>query len=460
MDSLETILIIDNTETNIHVLMELLEDSYDVLAALDGYTGLELVEEEKVDLILLDIVMPQIDGFEVCKRLKENPKTRNIPVIFMTTDDSEASIEKAYEVGGVDYITKPLKAREVISRINTHLALHNQQRLLEKNLNENIALLNQYKEVVDLSTIVSKTDLKGRITYVNDAFLKISGYTKEELIGKSHNVVRHPDVPKTIFREIWNSIQHKSIWSGEVKNLRKDGSHYWVQSVIMPILDSEGNIKEYISVRHDITDIHNLQQEIEDTQKEVVFTMGAIGETRSKETGNHVKRVAEYSKLLAQFCKLDEELIDLITDASPMHDIGKVAIHDNILHKPGRLDNDEFAIMRTHAELGYKMLSHSSRPLLKTAATIAFEHHERWDGNGYPRHLKGEDISIEGRITAVADVFDALASDRVYKQAWSDEKIFAYFKEERGKQFDPNLIDIFFENLDEFLTIRERFKDC
>lgn len=459
MDSMKTILIVDDTEANINTLMELLDENYDILASLDAQGALELVSEEKIDLILLDIMMPGIDGFELCRRLKNDPHTKDIPVIFITAKTDEESIEMAYETGGVDYISKPFRAREVLSRINTHLSLAEQKQNLEQNLKQNILLLNQYKDVVDVSTIVSKTDLKGKITYVNEAFCKISGYTKEELLGRSHNIVRHPSTPKSVYRDMWDTIKSKNIWQGEVENMKKDGGSYIVQSIVMPILDHQGEIEEYISVRHDITDIYDLQKEIEDTQKEVVFTMGAIGETRSKETGNHVKRVAEYSRILARCAGLSQEKVDMLADASPMHDIGKVAISDNILHKPARLTEEEFDIMRTHAELGYKMLAHSNRPLLKTAATVAFEHHERWDGTGYPRYLKGEEISIEGRITAIADVFDALGSDRVYKKAWNDEKIIEYFKSEKGKQFDPNLVDIFFENLDQFFKIRERFKD-
>ena len=205
--------------------------------------------------------------------------------------------------------------------------------------------------------------------------------------------------------------------------------------------------------------INSLTDEIEDTQREVVFTMGAIGESRSKETGNHVKRVAQYSKLLALFYGLTEKEADLLKQASPMHDIGKVAIPDSVLNKPGRFDPEERAIMDTHAQLGYDMLKNSSRELLQLAATVAYEHHEKWDGSGYPRGLKGEDIHIAGRITAVADVFDALGSDRVYKKAWDDERIFTLFKEERGIHFDPKLVDIFFDNLDQFLKVREQFKD-
>lgn len=207
---------------------------------------------------------------------------------------------------------------------------------------------------------------------------------------------------------------------------------------------------------HEIT---TLNKEIEETQREVVFTMGSIGESRSKETGNHVKRVAEYSKLLALYYGLSEEEAEMLKQASPMHDIGKVAIPDAVLNKPGRFDEEERRIMDTHAALGYEMLKHSNRTLLLMAATVAYEHHEKWDGTGYPRGLKEEEIHIYGRITALADVFDALGSDRVYKKAWDDERIFSLFREERARHFDPQLIDIFFAHLEEFLAIREQFKD-
>ena len=202
-----------------------------------------------------------------------------------------------------------------------------------------------------------------------------------------------------------------------------------------------------------------MAQEILDTQREVVFTMGAVGESRSKETGNHVKRVAEYSKILALAYGLPEEEAELLKQASPMHDIGKVAIPDAVLNKPGRFNAEERAIMDTHAELGYHMTNQSERPLLKAASIVSYEHHEKWDGTGYPQGNAGEDIHIYGRITAIADVFDALGSDRVYKKAWNDEKILKLFKEERGKHFDPKLIDLLFENIDAIFEVRETFKD-
>jgi HD-GYP domain-containing protein (c-di-GMP phosphodiesterase class II) len=201
------------------------------------------------------------------------------------------------------------------------------------------------------------------------------------------------------------------------------------------------------------------RQEIENTQKEIIFTMAEAGESRSKETGNHVRRVAEYSYILAKGYGLDESDCELLKMASPMHDIGKIAIPDSILLKPGKLDDDEFKKMKTHSYKGYKMLKHSDRKILKAAGIVAYEHHEKWNGKGYPRGLQGEDIHVFGRITAIADVFDALGSDRVYKKSWDFDKILNLFKEERGEHFDPKLVDVFMDNLDKILEIREKYKD-
>ncbi|MGA1933430.1 HD domain-containing phosphohydrolase [Arcobacter sp. YIC-464] len=213
------------------------------------------------------------------------------------------------------------------------------------------------------------------------------------------------------------------------------------------------------TIDDNIHEIESLNKEIESTQKEVIFTMGAIGESRSKETGNHVRRVAEYSRILALRYGLDKNTAELLKEASPMHDIGKVGIPDSVLKKPAKLDDEQWEIMKTHAQLGYDMLKHSNREILKAAAIVAHEHHEKWDGSGYPRGLKGNEIHIYGRITAVADVFDALGSDRCYKKAWPIEDIRKFFKENRGSHFDPKLVDILFENFDEFLEVRERYKD-
>ena len=212
-------------------------------------------------------------------------------------------------------------------------------------------------------------------------------------------------------------------------------------------------------IHHDITDIEKLHKELEDTHREIIYKLGEIGECRSSETGQHVKRVAEYSKLLAQKVGLEVEDVNRLFTASPMHDIGKVGIPDSILNKNGKLDLAEWEIMKTHASIGYEILKTSKRDILQAAAVISHTHHEKWDGSGYPLGTKGEDIHIFGRITAIADVFDALGSERVYKKAWPLDKILDLFNEEKGKHFDPNLMEIFMENLEEFLQIRDNYKD-
>lgn len=202
-----------------------------------------------------------------------------------------------------------------------------------------------------------------------------------------------------------------------------------------------------------------LNIEIEETQKEILYILAEVTEARSEVTGFHVKRVSKYCKILAKEYGLTQREVILLTYAAPIHDIGKVAVPDSILLKPGKLTKEEFDIVKTHTTIGYNLLKNSNRDILKTAAIVAHEHHERYDGTGYPRGLKGDDIHIFGRIAAVADVFDALGSARVYKKAWDTKRILNYFKEERGKQFDPVLVDILFKNLDKFLEIKRKYKD-
>jgi HD-GYP domain-containing protein (c-di-GMP phosphodiesterase class II) len=202
-----------------------------------------------------------------------------------------------------------------------------------------------------------------------------------------------------------------------------------------------------------------LNKEIEATQREVVFLMGEIGESRSKETGNHVKRVAEYSKIIALKCGLSEDEAECLKTASPMHDIGKVAIPDEVLKKPGKLTDEEFEQIKKHSEIGYNILKNSKRKILRAAAIVSYQHHEKWNGKGYPNNLKGEDIHIYARITAIADVFDALGSDRCYKKAWELDRILTLFKEERGQHFCPLVTDAFFDSLNQILEIRDAFKD-
>lgn len=329
--------------------------------------------------------------------------------------------------------------------------------------------LNSLLSTFDEHVIAAKTDKEGKMLYVSTAFCNISGYAKEELLDEKQSILRHKDTTNELYEELWQTISSGNTWRGELKDVKKDGRAYWVYSIITPEYNLKGDFLCYTSISQDITaqkdiaqanrEIELLNAEIEETQKEVVFRMGSIGEARSKETGMHVKRVAEYSKLLASYLGMDEKESEVLRLASPMHDIGKVAIPDVILNKPGKLTNEEFEVMKSHAQLGFEMLNTSDREILKVAAIVAHEHQEKYNGTGYPQGLKAEEIHIYGRITALADVFDALGADRVYKKAWDDEKIFKMFKEERGEHFDPVLIDIFFDHLDEFLEIRNTFKD-
>jgi len=341
------VLIVDDVPKNIQVIANLLGDEeYDISYATNGTQALGQIEETQFDLVLLDIMMPEMNGYEVCRRIKKIQLTNEMPVIFITAKTDEDSLLEAFNAGGQDYVTKPFNAPELMARVRTHLKL---------------------KAFEDSQQVV-----------INNA----------------------------------------------------------------------------------LAELETLNKEIIETQKEVIFTMGSIGETRSKETGLHVKRVAEYSRLLALMSGLHDVEADMIAMASPMHDIGKVGIPDAILNKKGRLTEDEFEVMKTHVVIGYDMLKHSDRPLMRTAAIIALEHHEKWDGSGYPNAKAGDDIHIYGRITALADVFDALGSDRCYKQAWDDDKIFELLKEQSGKHFDPGMVSAFFENIDQFFEVRTRYRDA
>ena len=328
-----------------------------------------------------------------------------------------------------------------------------------KTVEDKMLLLEQYESAIDKSALLSRTDLNGIITHINETYSKVTGFSKKELIGHNHERVRVNDVPSYFYEELWSTIKAKKIWNGTIKNLSKNNKIIYLETTIVPILDRDNEVVEYMSIQYNVTDIYNLKQEIVDTQKEVIQTMGAIGESRSKETGNHVKRVAEYSKLLALKYGLKLEEAELLKQASPMHDIGKVGIPDAILNKPAKLNSQEWKVMQTHAELGYEMLKHSDREILKAAAIVAMTHHEKFDGSGYPKGLRGDEIHIYGRITAVADVFDALGSDRVYKKAWKIDEILELLKEEKGKQFDPILIDVFLENIADFLFIKDKYTD-
>jgi PAS domain S-box-containing protein len=337
--------------------------------------------------------------------------------------------------------------------------LKDQYNISQNNFQEIMNLSKLYEKAMDESNIILRINIEGNITYLNEQFYKISGYNQDELIGQPYDSIKRVFPLNEDNNKIMNHLKSGKIWTGQVHNIFKDGKIHYFLATVIPIINLNGEILEYMSIRKEITEIIKLHEEIEDTQREIIYKMGEIGESRSNETGNHVKRVAEYSKLLATLYGLDEKECDILFTASPMHDIGKVGVPDSILNKPGKLDENEWKVMRKHTVIGYNILKNSKREILKAAAIVAMTHHEKWEGTGYPRRLKGEEIHIYGRITALADVFDALGSHRCYKKAWEDEAIFKLLENEKGKHFDPKLIDLFFKNIDKFKEIRDRYKD-
>lgn len=453
------ILIIDDNTKNIQLAANVLKSTelYSIFFATSGEKGIAQLKTRNYSLILLDINMPGLDGYETAKIIRETPAYRKIPIIFLSANANKESIRKGFECGGEDYITKPFDEIELIQRVKTHVELFRAKEKLKLEVKDTKVLLEQYKQAVDIGSLVSKTDTKGIITYVNDIFCEVSKYSREELLGSNHNIVRSPEMQESIFKDLWQTIKEKKIWNGIVKNRAKDGSSYYVDSTIMPILNLDDEIVEYISIRTNITKEVELRKDIVETQEEVLHTLGELSESRSKETGDHVNRVSLFSELLAKSYGCSQKDIALLKMASPMHDIGKVIIPDSILLKPGKLTEGEFELMKEHTVYGYDIFNKSKHELLKTAALVAHEHHEKWDGTGYPRGLKGKEIHIFGRITAIADVFDALSHDRVYKKAWSIEDTLEYIKGESSKAFEPKLVDLLFENIEEIKKIKQKY---
>ncbi len=351
MDNILTessLLIVDDTPASLDILVDSLGSIYPIRVATNGIEALEAVKEEIPDLILLDVVMPGMDGFEVCRRLKEKEETRDIPVLFLTALNDIREKSQGFTLGAADYITKPFDTREVRMRVETHLSAK-----LARSL------------------------------------LKDENHILEELVKR-----------KTV--------------------------------------------------------------ELQNTQDVAIFTAASLAETRDKETGNHLLRTQAYIRILAENAAkgvyreiLDSAAIERIVKSSPLHDIGKVGIPDKILLKPGRLTEEEFNEMKHHTVYGRDTLLRAvsrikGTPFLDTATEIAYTHHEKWNGRGYPQQLKGEEIPISGRLMAIADVYDALISKRVYKDQLSHNRAVEIIREDSGTSFDPELVLIFLEHHEEF----------
>jgi putative two-component system response regulator len=356
----ETVLVVDDAPENLMLLTHALADQYRVRAARDGAGALQIAgSEPRPDLILLDIVMPGLDGFEVCRRLKADPATAAIPVIFLTARSESEDEARGFALGAVDYISKPISAPVVRARVKTHL------------------------------------QLKASADFLKDQ----NRFLEHEVLRRTHEMRAIQDV--------------------------------------------------------------------------AVLAVASLAETRDNETGNHIRRTQFYVRTLATHLQshprfkteLDEATIDLLFKSAPLHDIGKVGIPDRILLKPGRLEPDEFEIMKTHTTLGFDSIIQAEQRLgssvefLRYAKEIALSHQEKWDGSGYPEGRRGQDIPLSARLMAVADVYDALISRRVYKPPFSQEKSIGIMREGRASHFDPDILDTFLAHTDEFKAIAERFAD-
>jgi putative two-component system response regulator len=358
MDRQKTIMIVDDTEMNIVILVEALQEDYELIVAINGLDAIELLEDQKPDLILLDIMMPEIDGYEVLKKLKGNPDLEHIPVILLSAITDSDSKNKGFSLGAVDYVTKPFEIIEVKARVRTQIRLEEARLVLET---QNIVLEEKVKERTRL---------------------------------------------------------------------------------------------------------------IERTNFATIYCLAALAETRDPETGGHIKRTQKYIKELALELSVKEEYKDVLTreyiellyKSAPLHDIGKVGIKDSILLKPGKLTEEEFEEMKNHTTYGGESLMVGIKELgeesfLTLAKEIALTHHEKWDGSGYPSGLSKQEIPISGRLMALSDVYDALISKRVYKEAFTHEEAKNIILEGRGIHFDPDIVDAFIKRESKFIEIMDGFKD-
>lgn len=488
------VLIVDD-EVEVHNITRLaLQDfsfqgyGLNFLYAYSGEEGRRIIAENPdTAVILLDVVMESDDaGLLLIRHIREELRNHMVRIILRTGQPGQAPEQKIivnYDIN--DYKTKTeLTAEKLFTTIVASLrsyrdleTINNNKKGLEKIIESSASIfeLQSFEKFISgvLQQITALLHLDENSMYCNTSTFLTTSRKDGELVivagtGAFADFRDRPatDVlPGDIMGHVKAAcLSRKSVFSEHFSVIYVRGKSggdnviYLEKEVGLSPLDVD-LLQVFCSNLSSAFENMRLNHEIDRTQREIVFTIGAIAETRSKETGYHVKRVAEYSKLFALLYGMGEAEAELLKQASPLHDIGKVGIPDAILNKPGKHTAEEWSIMRTHAELGFEMLKHSETAVLKAGALIAYHHHEKWNGSGYPRGLSGDDIHIYGRITAIADVFDALGSDRCYKKAWPMESILDFMKQERGQHFDPGLVDLLFKHLDQFLSIRERYAD-
>jgi response regulator RpfG family c-di-GMP phosphodiesterase len=489
------ILIVDDDE-EVHGVTKLALAEFRVhgrpLRFLQAYSGAEAVkfmrEHQDVALILMDVVMEtEHAGLDAVEAIRKELKNTRVRIVLRTGQPGQApesEVVSKFDIN--DYKEKTeLTTKKLYTVIHTGLshyrelvALDNNRRGLHKVIDASAAIfeqqaLGQFAEGVlqQLAALLYADSDAVLIHVASVAATRVDSNDLRVLAGagayagaagrKVQDVV-----PPGVMALLEQAVREKKGWCTGNAFVGFFGTRTGAENVLYlssdaPVnLAAQGLIELFCrNVSIAFENLH-LKEEITQNQREMVVTLSEAIESRSLETGNHVRRVAEYSRLLARLSKLPELEVDLLFLASPLHDAGKIAVPDGVLNKPGPHNAAEAGLMRTHAQAGRRIFENRGAAVLRAAAIVAGQHHERWDGKGYPEGLAGDAIHIFGRITALADVFDALCSRRCYKEPWPMEKVLEYIQRERGGQFDPLLVDLFIENLERFLEIREQLPDA
>lgn len=487
-------LIIADDEEEIHSVTKLVLNNYSLdgmgLEILSAYTGEEtrqlIKENPDTAIILLDVVMERENsGLETAKWIREVLGNNFVRIILRTGQPGQApekQVIRDYDIN--DYKEKTeLTDQKLFTVITSSIRSFRDIKTIDRNRRG----LEQI--IVSSAGMFGEKNLKafasGVLTQLtalmlfdeSSLILRCSGFALTDIAGKLYVLTGtgiysdkeglHVDevisgVEATLCRQVLNTkesfffedtyIGYFETGKGSVNILYLKGNK--------TISDLDKELIKIFSTNITVAyDNIFLSKEIEETQKEIITTLGEVVESRSRETGNHVKRVGAFSALIGEKIGLDKDEVELLRSASPMHDIGKIGIPEIILNKPAKLTDSEFEIMKTHTVIGHDILKGSDRSILRTAAMIAEQHHEKWDGSGYPFGLKGNEIHIYGRITSIADVFDALDHKRVYKKPWVLEDIIQFFIDNKGSHFDPELVDVLINNVESFRRIRELYPD-
>lgn len=467
------ILVVEDEVSYLTIYRRLLERmGHQVVITTSGADALDAVKANPaIGLVLLDLHLPDFDGVDLCRLVRKSLKDNSVYVILVTGDSSTDVHREGLDAGADDFLTKPVDIGVLESRIKvgvrsveTTQQLREQRRRAEALFRENELFKQGFNESQQPHIF---TDVNGIITHANRAVEEFYGASAEDLIGNKSSVFNagrdvyadrgfSDEEYEQHFRKLWQSVLDPQVgyWDGYVYNKTAAGVIKEIHLRVNSMRNSQGELLGFGALLLDVTDILARERSI---RYACYRTIVDLAEVRDNETGEHLKRMSEYSALLAEKCGLPRRFIKDIRRFAPFHDIGKVGIPDSVLLAPRKLSKDEFEMIKSHPTIGYDILKNAET--LHFAAEIAHTHHEKYNGTGYPCGLQGEDIPISGRIIALADVYDALRSKRPYKEPWPHEKVVELIESERGEHFDPGLVDLFLECHEEFRTISELYSE-